>query len=499
MKKFLKTFFSLVVAVVCLLGFTACKTPISATTVSVDKVESSNGVSTNGGVTVVHDGYMYFINGTKDNDGTNSSKNKRGAICRVKLDVATGEIDDTTYEVVVSDLVGFDYGSIYFFGDFMYYTSPSKDVNYKGTVLYYKTRFMRYDLINKKSYTIYTTKSNSSSEATEFAYYVVGEDLHLVVFESEAKTLTSLKVGTTTKTNYKLTDVKSCILSENQGKCETEGATADANNFVFYTKTHSVTSDTEVYRTAPQVDNSLCIANDGYDITLLSIKNGKLIYSYNSKIYAKAILGTNADKLTIDFGDIISHSTYTYILFMKQQDGSDAVLYYDNNDGAIVVVNWTNGVKLESHVITNIGTQSSSSSSEEATFGLIGLTTIEEIISTDDPETTDVEPTETETVTYLLYVNSNIVYRLEIEREGAIVEYAEPVKLSTTTVVVPDSLLMPEVIGNYLYIFGNEVDEDDKETGNVYLYRVDITIDSTKDLEDFENEGKATFVGIEEK
>lgn len=506
MKKFIKAFFSLVVAVVCLIGFTGCKTPVSATTVSVDKVESSNGVSTNGGVTVVHNGYMYFINGTRANDGKGSSKNKLGTICRVKLDVATGEIDDSTYEVVVKDLVGFDYGSIYFFGDFMYYTSPSKDVNYKGNVLFNKTRFMRYDLVNKKSYTIYTTKKNSSSDKIDYAYYVVGENLNLVVYESESSTITSLKIGTTTKTNYKITDVKSCLLSENQGKCETEGALVDANNFVFYTKQHSVTSDTEVYRTSPQVNNSFAIANDGYDIALLSIKNGKLIYSYSSKIYAKSILGTNADKLTIDLADVISHNTYTYILFMKQQDGSDAVLYYNENDGAIVIVRWVDGVKLDPYVITNIGkisssnSNSNSSSEKEEVFGLIGLTTIEEVVATDDPETEDVvEETETETVTYLLYVKSKVVYRLEIEREGNIVEYAEPVKLSTTSMVIPTTLLVPEVIGTHLYIFGYEVDEKDKETGKVYLYRVDITIDSTTDLEDLENKGAATLVGIKQK
>ena len=44
------------------------------------------------------------------------------------------------YEVVVDDLVGFTYGSLHFFGDFLYYTTPSADVNYKNNVLYYKTK-----------------------------------------------------------------------------------------------------------------------------------------------------------------------------------------------------------------------------------------------------------------------------------------------------------------------------------------------------------------------
>ena len=496
MKKFLKALLSLSVAIVCVFGFTACDAPLSATTVNVDKVELTNGVSTNGGSTVVHNGYLYFINGTKENNGKTSGK--LGKICRVKLDVATGEIDEDTYEVVVNSFAGFDFGSISFFGDFMYYTSPCRDVNYKGTVLYNKTRFMRYDLKNKQTYTLYTTKNNSSSETIDFEYYVVGDKLNLVVYEKEAATITSLKIGNTVKTNYVIKNVNSCVLSENNGNTEIEGVNVDANSFVYYTKTHSITSDTEVYRVSPNKNNSTCIADDGYDITLLSVKNGKLIYSYSSKIYSKEIKGNENDELSIDLSDVISHNSYTYIIFLKQQDGSESVLYYDDADGAVVIARWENGVKLDPHTITNIGAiQTSSSSSDSAPkFAFIGTTTIEDIISTDDPETPEVENTVSETVTYLLYVKENVVYRLEIERENNIVEYAQPVKLTTTKVVIPDSILMPEVIGNYLYIFGNELNEKDKETGKIYMFRVDITIDENKDLEDLENKGVAEMIAV---
>ena len=65
MKKFLKGCLSLALMFVVVFSLTACKTKLSDTTVDTSKVKSTNGVSTNGGMTVVHGNYLYFINGTK--------------------------------------------------------------------------------------------------------------------------------------------------------------------------------------------------------------------------------------------------------------------------------------------------------------------------------------------------------------------------------------------------------------------------------------------------
>lgn len=229
MKKFLSGLFTVVIAFVFMFSLSGCSEKHSATTVDTSKVASTNGVSTNGGITVIYDGYLYFVNGTKDNDGTSSEDNTRGGIARVKINTETGEIDTNTYELLVEDLVGYDNGSMYFFGDYIYYTSPSADVNYKGEVLYYKTRFKRYDLVNKNTQTIYTTNLNSEDEVISFAYYVTGTELNLVVYETSNQTLTSIKIGDTFKTNYVIEGVRSCVLSENYGTCETENATVDAN------------------------------------------------------------------------------------------------------------------------------------------------------------------------------------------------------------------------------------------------------------------------------
>ena len=182
MKKFLKAFACFAVAFVCLFGFSACGKKVSPTTTDMSKT-IYNGTQTNGGITAVYNGYLYFINGTKTKDDTNIKKTTGAAICRVKID-SEGKIDTNSYEVVINNLAGYDYGSLYFFGDYMYYTTPNAAVNYQDTVLYNQTKFMRYDLVNKKSYTLYTTKKNDSSDKISYSYYVVGNDLNLVVYES---------------------------------------------------------------------------------------------------------------------------------------------------------------------------------------------------------------------------------------------------------------------------------------------------------------------------
>ena len=122
----------------------------------------TEGVLSNGGIvlTTSDDGWMYFINGTKSNTEANNKKsNIQAGIYRVKLD-AQGKIaykvsasdnegDDGSEEVkefeqierVVDHIVGYDNGSIYVFGDYIYYATPCKDVNNDGEMLVGKTEF----------------------------------------------------------------------------------------------------------------------------------------------------------------------------------------------------------------------------------------------------------------------------------------------------------------------------------------------------------------------
>ena len=488
MKKILKNLLCVAVAFVCVFGFTACKVKVSDTTVDTSKT-LYNGKTTNGGLTVKHDGYLYFINGTKTNDGTSAKKNTRGGICRVKLDDDGNAVKDT-YEMVVDNLVGYDNGSLAIFGDFLYFTTPNDDVNYQDTKLYYQTNFMRYDLVNKKSYVLYTTKQNSSSEKISYAYYIVGQDLELLVYETTNSTITSLKIDTNVTTNYVLNDVKSCVFSDNYGTCTTENATVDANNFVYYTKNVDVYEDgrstgNKVYKVSPNTDNSSIISNSEKSISLLSVRSGKLVYSTTSTsgndtiVYSQAI--TNSVD-TLDFTGIVSYKTYDNVIFMDNTDGVVSAIAMDSDTNQILYLKADPSNKFEvTPVVINTlqisSSSSSGSSSSSNKVSFVGLAELTEDIKDEENE----EGTKESKVTYLIYVYSNTVYKLEVMRDDAVSPLADPVKLTKSTVTAPSGTLVPDVIGNNLYIFAKELDDKNKETSNIYLYQVDLTVkdDST--------------------
>lgn len=482
MKKILKITLSMVMAVVCLFSFTGCKKKVSLTTTDAAKTVL-NGVQTNGGITAVYDGYLYFINGTRENDGTKLTNTTRSAIYRVQYN-ADGTLG-TDYEVVVDDLVGYTNGSLYFFGDYMYYATPCADKNKKATVLNGKTSFMRYDLVNKKTHEVYTTNLNDTKEVLSYEYYVVGTELHLVVFETNNKTITSVKVDKKPTVNYVISDVTACVLSENNGTVVTKDATADANSFVFYSKAHEsveqdkVQTGNKVYKTSPSYDSSTVLYDGGETISILSIRNGKLIYANGSKLYAQTFTGAEKESLVLDNAYVITqnYSTDSSYMFLENADGTISVLYYDATSYGLNIITWKNG-ELET---VNLHTFTKDDKLEFLTT--VTLTETEEV--------EEGETAKSHEVTYLIFINSTKLYKIEIAFDGNYEDsaYASGVIQITSTVVnSATGCLMPEVIGNNLYIFAKNSDD------NPYLYKVDVTKD-IKEIEKDEDK-KATFVGV---
>lgn len=516
MKKFLKSLTAVLVAIVVVFGFAACGPKLSATTVDTSKVKTLNGVTTNGGISTIYDGYLYFINGTKTNDGTSSTNTTRGAVYRVKID-DNGVIDDQTYERVVSDLVGYEDGSLNFFGDFMYYTTPCTDVNRQGTKLYNKTKFVRYDLVNKSYQDIYTTAKNSADETVTYKYYIKGETLNLVVYESESATIKSFRIDSNITENYTINNVQSCLMSENYGKSKSSGNVTDANAFVFFTQNPSSTSygdssnqdaiqtGVKVFRTSPDKNDSYMISNDGKSITLLSIRQGGLIYSSEDTgmIYFHKINGTANDRLTFEY-DIVSAEVYSDAptIFLENEDGTISLLYYNSTTTLLTIVSWNTNVSGNSYALT-YSRKDLCLLGESPTF--LTTTTLSEttVVQDADESAGTPEQTKTEQVTYLIYTSSSIVYKLELYRKTESGELVYPndaeaysTQLSETTVEDVSGLLVAEAMGDYLYIYAKRTDEDGDSTEFVYLHRIDLTTSEFSDLES--DDRKATMIGVVE-
>lgn len=496
MKKFLKSFLVIMVAVCVALPLVACKKKVSPTTADLTNVKAVNGISTNGGITAIYGEYLYFINGTKTNDGTSSTKNTRSAICRVKYNETTGETTGDI-EVVVDDLVGFTYGSLYFFGDYMYYATPCSDKNSSATVLYNKTTFKRYDLVNKKSYTLYTTAKNDSSESISYAYYISGETLNLLVYESKAElngetgTIKSLKIDKKVTENYTISGATSCLFSENYGNVTLTGASVDANSFVYYTKDpiqyeEAIQTGDKVYKTSPVTNNSTCIYNGGEDIELKTIRAGKLVYAVNEVMYAQSITNKSDEKLVIDIQHAICHGAPEHAIYLENYKlvGEGETTKLEKAEGDIVVLSFAEDEKQFS--ISQWGTSSYSHDidfeglttieGDIKDFELIGTAILEETIEDDESEEGADEVKEK--YLYVTYKNSSTLYKLKIAKindDGSmnLDLYNSCIKLSGSTLSETTGLLLPEVIGNYMFILAQD---DDK---NNYLIKVDLTAKET--------------------
>lgn len=475
MKRFLKCFLVLVVCVCACLGFVGCD-DLKWSKVTND----TTGVVSNGGVAVYHDGWLYFINGTKtNNEANNTGTTIQAAIYRVKTDdegnilyketevgeKTSSESDDEEetkeflqIERVVGSLVGFDEGSIYIFGDYLYYATPCKDKNKDGTMLTGKTEFRRYDLVNKNDQFIYTTQA--SDDTITYSYYKQGEALNLVVYEQTSAILTSLKLDSEVTQNFKKTDVRSVVMSENFGE-SVSGTITD--NYIYYTLNYDENSTilrgVRVYRVLPDGTGEKKIS-EGSSVTLIAIRAGHLIYSKDSIVYSE-IITESTEQILFTAQNVVCYTSYENIIFLEDS-GRVSALVYDNT--TLRFISWKNGSLTYDNIYEF---------DADTDISFIGV----------DGD-------------YVVYLNSNLVYKIKYQNvaEG---EENYPIKLSTTTINEASELMAPEIVNGYIY--GFNTDSSAKVT---YLYR--INIQTPKELGETEEDGTdkevgaAEFIGVKE-
>ncbi len=468
MKKFFKCCLVLVLCVCTCLGFAGCtKTKWSETT-----NDTSNVVS-NGGVVCYYDGWLYFINGTKTNsEANNTGSTIQAGIYRVKTDengnilyketTETSDDEETKeflqIEPVVKSLVGFDEGSLYIFGDYLYYATPCKDKNKDGTMLFGKTEFRRYDLVNGGDQLIYTTQA--SDDTITYAYYKQGTSLNLVVYEKTSAILTSLKVDKKVVQNFKKTDVQSAIMSENFGESVNQ---TNTDNYIYYTlsydKDSAILKGVRAYRILPDGTGNQKIS-EGSSITLLSVRAGQLIYSKDSIVYSEVIT-EETEQIGFTDQNVVCYTSYENVIFLDD-GGKVSALVYDNT--TLRLISWNEGT-LDYDNVYEFDADSS------VTF--IGV----------DGD-------------YVIYQLSSLVYKIKyknIEED----EENYPIKLSTTKINAASELMAPEIVNGYVYGFYT-----DSSASVTYLYR--INLQTPKELGEKEDDGtytevgEAEFIGVKE-
>jgi len=458
MKKILLGIFSICLSVVCALGFVGCGAPkYSATTTDTSKV------SANGGISCVYNGELYFVNGTAENDGAHNG-GTLGSVYKVAIGDDGTIAEDAKYSKVVDALVGQKNGSIFIFGDFLYYSAPSTGKNENGKVQNGRTKFYRKDLVNGSVQEIYATAGADESETLTYAYYKYGTDnskLAFVIYEGTSKTLKGFEINTEIKTKFAKTNVESVVLSEKFGEGEN-----NADNFVFYTMSaedNAVDPNTNrVYRIKPDGTGDVLLS-DNASISLLGIRNGQLLLTTtfgsgdNQTTYIYAYPITSAtEKGFINVADENNSKNpngraYTHVVSCKTYDD---IIFVGDDSNSILVLDSKSVVKMHFDLTT------SKMANDKNVYSFASNPTLDFISLYTDGDGNE----------YVLYLQTesskNYLYRLRLDEVNA-----EPVKISTTGFEVASGLLAPKVVGDYVYGYA---ENDDKK---ILLYRVKITVD----------------------
>ena len=463
MKKFLKSFLAIVICVCACLTFTACGDTVKSKTSN-----DTSKVMSNGGIVLYNDGWVYFVNGSIKNTEDNiESINTQATIYRAKAN-ARGEIEYTTkddgegnlvkdkmvkVEKIVTSLVGFENGSIYVFGDYIYYATPHTGKNSSGKMLNGKTEFRRFDLVNKYDQLIYTTKK--SDDTISYEYYKQGEGLYLVVYEETSKTLTSLKVDSKITKSFERKDVTSAVFSEDNAQTETSSIIG-SDSFVYYTMSYDkdsvIRTGNRVFSIKPNGAKEEKLS-EGITISLLSVHEGFLVYADEEYIYAEKITD-DTEELNVNNSNIVCYSTYKdkEVIFIADS-GKLAVLTCDNKN--LRKIKWVNN-ELSYENIEKLD--------DDVTFiGIEG--------------------------DYVIYMSEGLIYKVKFQN---ITGENLNIQLSKTVFneIGDDddqTLIIPEIMNGYVYALSTE-----KASSTTYLYRV--LIDMAEDAE-LEN---AELIGVKE-
>lgn len=253
-------------------------------------------VINNGGMTVQKGDYLYFINGFNSKTDLKAGDNdwgdiKHGAIYRTKLNDNKIAYDNDGFlknvELIVPKLVGYDGGSFYIYGNYIYYSTPNNNVDKKGNSLTKLTDFYRVELNGKNNTLLYTSSTENLTQ-DDWTIYVIESEHYLVVKDGEK--LVSVKSGKkVSKPVTMATDVKSASFVKYDTFYNNKRDVVDKfNNYIYYT------------RSARESDNLPANINGNFLARVkVNTNNEEVIYSAHTNTYTMFAVKNNSIYYTI--------------------------------------------------------------------------------------------------------------------------------------------------------------------------------------------------------
>lgn len=331
MKKTLKTL-AIILVFIFSLSFFGC----GAVTVKGGP-EKSDPVTSNGGLSVTKGDYLYFVNGYISNDDLKGNQNKygrvtNGGIYRAKLNngklmYEISEDDDGNevktlkdVELLVPKLAGFEYTSLYIFGDYIYFSSPNTEKDQStGEIRFDLTDFYCVKLNGGKIYKL--QNATNISDVNNFKFTAIGNFVYLTYLSNS--TIYNLKISG--KDVQETTIIAENVTSFSMYVEETSYTDNLNENakFVYYTRSFkdgedSVTGNV-LAKANLETNEETTLRRDNYNTySVQTAKNNKIYYTRtnsdvtNAYLYAKEL--KNFVESTETQLTIVAYSSTLYVL-----------------------------------------------------------------------------------------------------------------------------------------------------------------------------------------
>lgn len=358
----MKTFFKKKILFVLALIFAFSTILFACNAISLSSgPNTTDTVLGNGGSAVVKGDYLYFANAyidfaeltsVNDNKYDSDSEFTNYGIYRTKLGTdGKVELDDDgvpqNVEIISYNIGGYSYSGLYICGDYLYYSTPYTGST-SGSASETVTGLVRFDRVKLDGtghQELYKTTSYSSE--CDYGVVYINGTTYIVVQDGDSNLVVVNCTNTNVEDSVFATDVTSFAVYE-QKNIKSGETTATVNTYAYYV----VQDDDENYAmyrislsggTAEQM-----IAPTSSEISLISVKNGRVYYTLASKLYSTINGGSEVklySQLSINTEDTDTAGTILEYLILDDSAGGASLdrgvlgVFYDGTNYSFRIYN----------------------------------------------------------------------------------------------------------------------------------------------------------------
>ena len=274
----------------------------------------TDAVTSNGGLSVIKGDYLYFVNGYISHDDLKGNQNKygnvtNGGIYRAKLENGKLMYDISedkdgnevktlkNVELLVPKLAGFEYTSLYIFGDYIYFATPNTEKDQSSG----ETRFDLTDFycVKLNGGSIYRLRNAANiSSLSNFKFTAIGNFVYLTYLSDG--TIYNVKIaGKDVKNTTKIAENVRSFAMYSEETSYTENLSEYAK-FVYYTRDFtddekSITGNV-LAKASLETNEETVLRRDNFNTYTVQVaKNSKIYYTKtnsdvtNAYLYAREI------------------------------------------------------------------------------------------------------------------------------------------------------------------------------------------------------------------